>query len=359
MLWMDKSEAGADVSFDSRFLGISDPFRDPKILDWKDYTETWELDENGAVQQGREGGRPAAMIPLALYSLDHPRVPLLLVDFRDSGRARRREVVRRAADDVATGVFGLTGFGNWTYLAAKTSWSFIHNRHGAALDRDARLRATVLLKQELLENHYLSPALRRELARHLDKLEINPLGQSVDSESTTARLQYETLKREAQQGRFAARLAVLRNRDAAAIGAGPKSSTAVRLARVASLGLYRPQPAVTPELLAQADLARRIAWHRRYLENVLAAGPRPEISFDMRQVMRSVNQLVTLSAPYVTERDRTARMISALMANTGDSTAVAECAQGLNRLAIAMTDGAGTPSPAMTPIIETRGVGGQ
>ncbi len=141
LLWVDQAEAGASIRYDSKFLGISDPFRDPRVPQWKEYSETWTVGENG---------RSARMIPLGLYALDQPRAPLLLVDFRDPGKPRRREMLRRAADDVTVGVLGWTGFGHWPYMAAKATWTFVHGRHGAALDRDARIRAYVQVREAML-----------------------------------------------------------------------------------------------------------------------------------------------------------------------------------------------------------------
>ncbi len=104
----------------------------------------WNLDRQGVmVSAEADDARPVRMIPLAMYGLDHPRTPLLLVDFRQSGHPPRREIGLKIAEDVTSGVVSLTGVGNVGYLAAKSSLLFIHNRHGGATDRAARRRAFV------------------------------------------------------------------------------------------------------------------------------------------------------------------------------------------------------------------------
>src|SRR4029077_17923983 len=113
-------------------------------------TETWALDENGSRgEPGTAGSRGAVMVPARLSSLGYPAAPLLLVDFKQPLKAKRREMIRRAADQIVTGVLGITTFGNLEYFAAKTAYTFIKRRHGAAVDRTARLRAYSQLRAGL------------------------------------------------------------------------------------------------------------------------------------------------------------------------------------------------------------------
>jgi hypothetical protein len=301
LLWMDQAEAGARVSFDSKFLGISDPFRDPRIRNWKEYSETWTLDPNA---------REARMIPLALYALDHPRTPLLLVDFRDPSKPRRREMLRRAADDVAIGMLGWTGFGHWPYMAAKTSWTFVHGRHGAALDRDARVRAYVQVRAAMLAEEKLDPNLRRELARRMDRLGVNPLEEVAQADQENARRQYAALLHSVENGKMEAHLAARRVHEAEAIRHAGQVRAARRAATVLSFGIYRHREAETPELLASVDRERRMQWHRHYLEQVLAAGPKPEVVADMEQVRQSIAELTRLAAEMPKHRADTARLVA-------------------------------------------------
>lgn len=316
LLWMNAADAQADLHFDSKFLGITDPFRDSRVTRWKDYSETWQLD-----------GRPARMLPLALYSLEYPRVPLLLVDFRDPGRPRRREMMKRAADDVASGVLGWNGIGNLTYFAAKMSWSFIHDRHGGALDREARVRAYVQLRQALLDDDRLNAGLRAELMRRIDQLAINPLDHAAGADADIARRQYAALLRNIDDGRLTALLAARRGQEADLLLHSAKVRYLRTALSVASFGIYRHRETETPEVLALVDLQRRINWHRRYLEDVLASGPRPEVVADMRAVRHSIDELTVLSAKLPETNQRNAQLVSAVLARIGGGTESAAAGQ--------------------------------
>ena len=106
MLWIAKEDVDDAHTFDGRFLEIANPYRDERLQSWKGYT-TW--------REGRE------LIPLALYSLEHPKVPLLLADFRNTRAPRRREMTRHAAVDLLSGVIGFSRWEEWPILTA--SWT--------------------------------------------------------------------------------------------------------------------------------------------------------------------------------------------------------------------------------------------
>jgi hypothetical protein len=334
LLWVDQAAAETPSRFDSKFLGISDPFRDSRIQNWKDYSEVWYFDGQGIrVPQAAGSARQARMIPLALYSLDHPRVPLMMVDFRDPGRPRRREMIRRATDDVATGVLGWTGFGNWTYLAAKTSWAFVRGRHGAALDRAARVRAFVELTQALAADTNLNPELRNELSRRLDKLGVNPFDNGSKTVQEIARIQYQALLAQVRTGKLSRHLAAYRQREVDASLHSSGGRAVRRFAAVATFGLYRHQEPQSAELLSSVDRQRRIAWHRREVQDLLTTSPRPEIVANMQQVRRSVEALTALSAFDPQTRAESAQLVNALLQRTGDPATREICERSLGALA--------------------------
>lgn len=333
LLWFDQSTAGKQVRFDSKFLGISDPFKDQRLQRWKDYSETWRLDAEGArTDEYATSARAALMIPLGLYGLEHPRAPLLLVDFRDSGKPRRRELLRRAADEVTTGVLGWTGFANWPYLAAKTTWSFVHVRHGAALDRDARVHAYVQLRQVLLSEQNLDPELRRELADRLGKLGVNPFDNAVTTDQEIAQRQYAALILKAGSPEFTRQLVARRSREAEPLMYSNTVRGLHRLGAWLTFGMYRRYPNNTPEVMALVDRRRRIQWHQKYLEDVLSNGSKPEVVADMNRVRRSVGELASLTADLPEARDRSSRLISTILARSGDEATRADCIRGLSRL---------------------------
>jgi len=198
LIWISREELAASRAhaFESKFLGIVNPWQDDRLLHWKGYTETRYVRDNGAWSSTPvPGSRAVQMIPLALYSLDYPKVPLLLVDFRDDWKPKYHELLRRTCFDVVRSVLGISPWSNLSWLAAETSWNFVRDRHGAAVNRAKRLRAYSRFREYLALNNSLSPALRAELRDRLRMLELNPLDNGSAHEARVAWQQYTALVR--------------------------------------------------------------------------------------------------------------------------------------------------------------------
>jgi hypothetical protein len=161
--------AGGPKRFSRQFLRISNPFRDERLL------------------------KQTGIIPLAVYALDYPKVPLLLVDFRHPEGPRFSEMGLRAADDITTGVLGFTGFGNLDYMALKSSWMFVYTRHGGTTNRGARERAFVQFRHALGTDRSLDPELRKNLMSKLERLQVDPVGRTWDQEVRGAWQQFDSL----------------------------------------------------------------------------------------------------------------------------------------------------------------------
>ena len=183
MLWISRSDLESrSHQFNSQFLKIENPFADDHLRKWTGYSQTWNLDD-----------RPATMIPLALYALDYPGVPLLLVDFRRASAPRRSEMAERFADDLTAGVLGYTGFGHLGFLALKTSWLFVDKRHGGTTNRAARTRAFIQLRHALGSDESLDPPLRTQLSNRLERLDLDPIERTWTQEVSSAWAQYDAL----------------------------------------------------------------------------------------------------------------------------------------------------------------------
>jgi len=52
-------------------------------FNWQGYSEKRFSSQRTDTFRGRSGARSIEMLPLALYGLDNPKIPALLVDFRD------------------------------------------------------------------------------------------------------------------------------------------------------------------------------------------------------------------------------------------------------------------------------------
>jgi hypothetical protein len=263
ILWVADTdlEEASERSFDGQFLNISNPFSDQRLRHWDGYSEMWNLDRHGAmVSAETEDARPVRMIPLAMYGLDHPKTPLLLVDFRGSGHPPRREVGLKIAEDVTTGVLGLTGFANLGFLAAKSSLMFVHARHGGATNRSARRREFVFVRHAIGVDSSLDPNLRKELLSRIEKVDVNPMEHSWNQEIRDGAKQYEALIAYAEKTGLAREIAKSRGDEMRTAVHGKGARVLFDMASIGTLGLYRHHDTMDESLMAKLDEQRRTAW---------------------------------------------------------------------------------------------------
>ncbi len=335
LLWAEKRHYDQEPSFNGQFLGIANPFDGDWLEKWKGYRETWYLDANGSrVDADAPNARAAEMVPVALYSLDHPRTPLLLVDFRRPSMPKRREMMRRAVDQVTVGVFGLTGFANWPFLAGNTAWRFVRTRWGAAMDRTARERAYAQLDHSLFLDESLNPALRSELQRRVDAFAMNPMDNRMPVEARIAREQYAALVASAAKpGGLEKTLARGRSDEVAPEFHSKGARAMYQLARVATFGKYQHADRMDTELLAAVDRDRRFAWHKRFLEDVLQSTPRAEVAFNMEHVQTSLDVITEIGGENEKLRGESEQLVRRVLAQTSDAMTRQRCLECLQRLA--------------------------
>jgi len=284
VIWIAQKPAEKEGhhAFDGQFLHIANPFSDPRIRSWKEYSQVWTLDGQGVrVPDGTDGGVAVKMIPLAVYALDYPDVPLLLIDFRDASHPQRSEIGLRAANDITTSVLGLTTFGNIGYFAAKTGLLFVHKRHGAATDRLARRNAFVALRHSLATGDSLDQGLRRDLESHIERLDLDPVEKSWAQEVRAAWRQYDALMKFAADPNGLAKT-IERDR-----GGEYRAATESPLKRMVAT-VFHPHAGIKPEQLSELSKYRRLARSKRQRTDlpderapvqaaVAPAGPLPPI----------------------------------------------------------------------------------
>jgi hypothetical protein len=162
-------EANGDRRYSSRFLNIKNPWTDPKLLKWKGYSEKRWFDADGRqVEQGTPGAKERTMIPLALYGLDHPKIPALLIDFRDSHNAKRREISRRVIHDVTSNVLAVSPFSSVPYMLGRYLFDWATARRGMDINQISRVRSYSQLKLLIALDESLNDDLRKDIA---DKIE--------------------------------------------------------------------------------------------------------------------------------------------------------------------------------------------
>lgn len=332
ILWAARPDlvARRGHAFDKRFLNIENPWRDDRLLNWQGYTETRYFDaENRPVEPGTEGARQVQLIPLALYGLDHPKIPILLVDFRAGMNPKRREISRRVLEDVTRTVLSLSRFGDLPYFLSRSVYDFVTGRRGMDVNQPSRVRAYSQLKLLLSLNASLDPALRDQIASRLERVSMNPLENDLRAETQVARDQYASLVEYARRPEgLPARLDRDRRAEMMPLKHGRKGQTLLRLANVLSFGLYTHREKATPELAARMELQRRLAYHERYLREV-ARSPRVEVDWNIEEVRRSLR---FIEANSEAASGRMASVVASIFARTEDETAREICLSGLYRI---------------------------
>src|SRR5438105_966223 len=166
ILWIARSDLRPRPrrQFNDRFLNITDPWSDGRLRNWNGYSRVAYLDgHDRQVRADDPDARAVEIIPLALYGLDHPKIPALLIDFRHSLNPKRREISRRLLTDLAKNVFSVSNFGNLPYFVGRNVYDFITRRRGMDLNQPSRLQSYSELKLLLSFNSTIDPSLRKEI----------------------------------------------------------------------------------------------------------------------------------------------------------------------------------------------------
>jgi hypothetical protein len=309
MIWISRADIhrGHKQRFRSKFLGIADPWSDNALRGWSGYVETWHFDDEGRrVADAANAIRTEEMIPLALYSLDHPKTPFLLVDFRSPWKPVAREVARRTVEEVPLTILGVATFTNWQARGAQLAWTSVRGRQGAAIYRPARLRAAAAVRQVIPSSQQLEPEMREQLEKRL----------GVTASSSSAR--YEALVTAAQSPeRLSRRVERDRGRELAKL-LHPTRTGFLNIATVATLGIYRYRVQPTPERLDLLDRERRVARAIRIIEQALASSPRIELHRDLETIRRAAHDLGALRSVRPSAARRTAHLLTRLTEQTQD-----------------------------------------
>ncbi|HJQ31182.1 MAG TPA: hypothetical protein VJ866_03335 [Pyrinomonadaceae bacterium] len=293
LLWVAREdlEKNRNRKFGSRFLNIASPWNDSRLTRWDGHVETRYLDASGRpVAEGAEGARKVELIPLALYGLDFPKIPALLVDFRSRLNPKSREASHRVIEDVARNVLSLSRYGDIHYFLGRTVFDFVTSRRGIDVNQPSRLRAYSQLKLLLSLDATLDRDLREEIARRLESVSLNPLENDLDAEARLARQQYAALVNAAKApDGLAARLDRDRRAEMVPLEHGRAGRVMLRFANVLSLGLYKHREAGEPQQVRLTlDAERRLAFHKRFLQQVARSTPVVEVVWNIEDVRRSL-----------------------------------------------------------------------
>ena len=333
LLWLAKPDLATNQGkrYDGRFLNISNPWSDKRLLFWKGHSETRYLDaEDRTVSPETPGASATEMIPLALYGLDDPKIPMLLVDFRDGLNPKKREMSRRVLQDVTRNVLSVSRFGDLPYFLGRTVFDFVTGRRGVDVNQPSRLSTYSQLKLLLSLNQSLDPDLREQIGSRLEKVSLNPLENDLQVEAKLAREQYEALMAYAKRPDGLPRKL---NRDRRAemvpLDHGRTEQILFRLANILSFGKYTHREKATPEMEARLDVARRLTYHTRFLREVAKSTSQIDVAWNLDEVKRSLQFVVD----HATDADsKTASAAANIFARTQDGETRRFCLESLSHM---------------------------
>lgn len=319
IVWVAESDLAPNQGkkFDSRFLNIKNPWKDASLLKWKGYRETrWYDEENQQVEPNSPNARQKTLIPLAIYGLDYPKIPTLLVDFRSSGNPKRREMSKRALNDLTGNVLSISKFKNLPYFVGRFVYDFVTGRRGMDINQISRMRSYSQLKLLLSLDASLDADFKTSITNRLEAASINPLENDLDVEIKVARQQYANLLAYVRRpDGLPARIERERREEMARVKHSGRERLFYDLGHFLSLGLYTHREKETPELRAAMDLRRQLDYHERYLLEVARVSSKPEVDSDMNSIRRSLR---FVSQNGYAARAKTSRAIAKIFSMTED-----------------------------------------
>lgn len=294
LLWVSKDDLLAPTTrrYSGRFLSISNPWTDKRLRQWNGYSEIRYFDAENRQTSEANAARRVEMIPLALYGLNHPKIPALLIDFRASLNPKKREMSLRALNDVTNNILSLSSFGNLPYFAGRKVYSFLTGRRGIDFNQPSRVRSYSELKLLLAFNSTIEPKLRAELEDRIETVTLNPLSNDMNTEIELARQQYDELVEFARRSNgLPAKVERDRREEMVSLAHGPTMRFLFGLGNIVTFGRYIHREKATPELQQRMELARRVRYHTEFLERVARSSPQIEVAWEMPTVRTSLRFL--------------------------------------------------------------------
>jgi hypothetical protein len=297
LLWVAREdlEMKREKAFDGRFLSISKPWGDKALLKWSGPTETQYFDsENRRVTDGPHAVRHVELIPLAIYGLDHPKIPALLVDFRKPLNAKARELSHLAFDKVGLRVSTASPIANTAIRFGRTAVRIATRRMGMDLFQPSRIGSYSQLKMVLSTNPGISSDMRLEIGRRVEHVATNPLENDLNTEVAIARGQYRALRNYAlSSDGLVADLDRDRRAELTTSAHGGFSKFLLRAGGVVSFGLLRHREKEQTDTESVLEAQRRIRNQTDFLRDVVKSGPHLDVHWDIHKVR---NALLDVSA---------------------------------------------------------------
>ena len=286
ILWFNPQQAeprGSSLHSIWKLLGIHNPWNDNRLKDWK----------GPVYERTLNGSGPIRVIPLAVYSLDYPKLPLMLIDFREKLGVRRREVLQRSVNELTGGIFGLSHFSNWYVYVSLHFYNFVAARHGNPKGEKSRLECYSDFRMELALDQSLDAGLKKNIQDRMRWLSVDPLEAAPQREIQDAIERYKLLESEAgENGRLVARVNRERRFELSSFGESEKARAAKSMLHVATLGLYKQE--AKGDDLEMVERDRRVAYQLSFLDSLLQPGTPPEVAYDEARIESVISELSAL-----------------------------------------------------------------
>jgi hypothetical protein len=292
MLWVAKNDLAKrqDEKYSSRFLNVANPWTDKRLRNWNGYVETrYYNSEHQQVDKETPGAEAVELIPLGLYGLDNPKIPMLLVDFRDNYNPKKREMSRRVLNDLTRNVLSVSQFGNLPYFLGRTVVDFVTGRRGIDFNQPSRLATYSQLKLLLALNESLNPELREEVQGRLEKVSLNPFENDLQAEAKLATEQYAALMAfAAKENGLAAKVERDRRAELLPLEHGRNARVFFSVLNVLSFGTYVHREEETVNMEERLDIARRLDYHTKFLNQVARSTAEVDITWNLEDIRRSL-----------------------------------------------------------------------
>lgn len=287
MLWFPMQQkqpvTGAATEQIWKLLNIKDPWTDDRLKNWRGFSSRREVD-----------GAATDVIPLGMYNLNYPKLPLLVIDFRDSVHIRRHEMTQRTINEITSGVIGISHFTNWYYYVAADLYGFVAGRHGAAMDQAERLDCYAEFRVHLALDTEVEPTLRNEMRRREDSFAVNPLESSPAGELAAASERFRLLETDAQNGNLEARLDRDRRAELAADQEGATGRIAGNVLHEATFSLFTKRAPERNDNLEALSRYRDIQYNLAFLNLAVKNGTQPEVAYSTPKIQDSLGRLSSL-----------------------------------------------------------------
>jgi hypothetical protein len=186
------------------------------------------------------------------------------------------------------------------------------------------------LKLLLALNTSMEPALRSEVSGRVERISLNPFDNDLNAEAKIALGQYEALLAFAKdpQG-LAAKLERDRREEMTPLEHGSNARFAFRVMNILSFGKYVHREERTDDMEDRLDIARRLGYHTRFLQQIAKSSAEVDITWNLEDVRKSLYYL----ADHGPEAGSSAAAAAAkIFARTKDDETRRACLNSLSRI---------------------------